>query len=142
MHQWLIKLSRITSARFVRLQLNPSYSALFAKGTIFGCLLFFIVFSSIPLVASLYCLYLMIALFKTDAVVVNAAQGCFDYKLDGEVRLNDQHYVLKTVDKVWAQFFVKLSFECGHSVLLWRDSCDEREYRHFLANLQRAREIS
>ncbi|MFS1921349.1 protein YgfX [Vibrio lentus] len=142
MHQWLIKLSRITSARFVRLQLTPSYSALFAKGTIFGCLLFFIVFSSIPLVASLYCLYLMIALFKTDAVVVNAAQGCFDYKLDGEVRLNDQPYVLKTVDKVWAQFFVKLSFECGHSVLLWRDSCDEREYRYFLANLQRAREIS
>jgi hypothetical protein len=84
----------------------------------------------------------MISLFKTDAVVVNAAQGCFDYKLDGEVRLNDQRYVLKTVDKVWAQFFVKLSFECGHSVLLWRDSCDEREYRHFLANLQRSREIN
>jgi hypothetical protein len=56
--------------------------------------------------------------------------------------LNDQRYVLKTVDKVWAQFFVKLSFECGHSVLLWRDSCDEREYRHFLVNLQRSREIN
>jgi hypothetical protein len=81
----------------------------------------------------------MFALFKTDRVVVNAAQGHFDYKSNGEVRLNGQHYYLKKVDKVWAQFFVKLRFECGYSVLLWRDSCDEREYRHFLAQLQRDR---
>ncbi len=139
MLQWLIKLSRITSARFVKLQLNPSYSALFAKGTVFGCLLFFIVFSSISLVVALYCLALMFSLFKANHVILNTAHGCFDYKEDGEIRLNEQAYKLKSVDKIWAQFFVKLQFECGHSVLLWRDSCNECEYRHFLAHLQRAR---
>ncbi|MEZ8035719.1 MULTISPECIES: protein YgfX [Vibrio] len=139
MHQWLIKLSHTTSARFVKLQLNPSYSALFAKGTIFGCLLFFIVLSSIPLAASLYCLALMIRLFRNNHVTLNSAHGKFDYKEDGDIRLNDRTYRLKSVDKIWAQFFVKLQFECGHSVLLWRDSCCEHEYRHFLANLQRAR---
>ncbi|WP_306345493.1 MULTISPECIES: protein YgfX [Vibrio] len=135
----MIKLSHITSARFVKLQLNPSYSALFAKGTIFGCLLFFIVLSSIPLVISLYCLPLIINLFRTNNVILNSAYGHFDYKDDGEIKLNDQGYKLKSVDKVWAQFFVKLQFECGHSVLLWRDSCREREYRHLLAHLQRER---
>ncbi|MEZ8064613.1 MULTISPECIES: protein YgfX [Vibrio] len=135
----MIKLSHITSARFVKLQLNPSYSASFAKGTIFGCLLFFIVLSSIPLVISLYCLPLMINLFRTNNVILNSAYGHFDYKDDGEIKLNDQRYKLKSVDKAWAQFFVKLQFECGHSVLLWRDSCREREYRHFLALLQRER---
>ncbi|MGB1974171.1 MAG: protein YgfX [Vibrio toranzoniae] len=132
-------MSHITSARFVKLQLNPSYSALFAKGTIFGCLLFFIVLSSIPLVISLYCLPLIINLFRTNNVILNSAYGHFDYKDDGEIKLNDQGYKLKSVDKVWAQFFVKLQFECGHSVLLWRDSCREREYRHLLAHLQRER---
>ncbi|MEZ8948882.1 MULTISPECIES: protein YgfX [unclassified Vibrio] len=139
MHQWLIKLSHTTSARFVKLQLNPSYSALFAKGTIFGCLLFFIVLSSIPLAASLYCLALMIRLFRNNHVILNSVYGRFDYREDGDIRLNDRTYRLKSVDKIWAQFFVKLQFECGHSVLLWRDSCCEREYRHFLANLQRTR---
>ena len=139
MHQWLIKLSHTTSARFVKLQLNPSYSALFAKGTIFGCLLFFIVLSSIPLAASLYCLALMIRLFRYNHVILNSAHGRFDYKEDGDIRLNDRTYRLKSVDRIWAQFFIKLQFECGYSVLLWRDSCCEREYRHFLANLQRAR---
>ena len=142
MHQWLIKLSRITSARFVKLQLNPSYFALFAKGTIFGCLLFFIVLSSIPLVVALYCLSLIFSLFRSDHVILNTAHGYFDYKEDGEIRLNDQSYKLKSVDKTWAQFFVKLKFECGHSVLLWRDSCCEREYRHFLTNLQRPHEVN
>ncbi|MFA0170529.1 protein YgfX [Vibrio splendidus] len=142
MLQWLIKLSRITSARFVKLQLKPSYSALFAKGTVSGCLLFFIVFSSIPLVVVLYCLALMFCLLKANHVILNTAHGCFDYKEDGEIRLNDQSYRLKSVDKIWAQFFVKLKFECGHSVMLWRDSCREREYRHFLANLQRAHEAN
>lgn len=139
MLQWLIKLLRITSARFVKLQLKPSYSALFAKGTVSGCLLFFIVFSSIPLVVALYCLALIINLFRTNNVILNSAYGHFDYKDDGEIKLNDQGYKLKSVDKVWAQFFVKLQFECGHSVLLWRDSCREREYRHLLAHLQRER---
>ncbi|MFA0239634.1 MULTISPECIES: protein YgfX [Vibrio] len=142
MLQWLIKLSRITSARFVKLQLNPSYSALFAKGTVFGCLLFFIVFSSIPLAVALYCLALVFSLFKANHVILNTAHGCFDYKEDGEFRLNEQAYTLKSVDKIWAQFFVKLQFECGYSVLLWRDSCNEREYRHFLAHLQRVRLIN
>ncbi|WP_331250767.1 protein YgfX [Vibrio coralliirubri] len=139
MHQWLIKLSHTTSARFVKLQLNPSYSALLAKGTIFGCLLFFIILSSIPLAASLYCLAIMIRLFRNNHVILNNAYGRFDYKEDGDIRLNDRTYRLKSVDRIWAQFFVKLQFECGYSVLLWRDSCCEREYRHFLANLQRAR---
>ncbi|MEZ8190906.1 protein YgfX [Vibrio sp. 1F279] len=142
MLQWLIKLSRITSARFVKLQLNPSYSALFAKGTVFGCLLFFIVFSSISLAVALYCLALVFSLFKANHVILNTAHGCFDYKEDGEFRLNEQAYTLKSVDKIWAQFFVKLQFECGYSVLLWRDSCNEREYRHFLAHLQRIRLIN
>ena len=142
MLQWLIKLSRITSARFVKLQLNPSYSALFAKGTVFGCLLFFIVFSSIPLAVALYCLALVFSLFKANHVILNTAHGCFDYKEDGEIRLNEQAYKLKSIDKIWAQFFVKLQFECGHSVLLWRDSCNEREYRHFLTHLQRVRLIN
>ena len=142
MLQWLIKLSRITSARFVKLQLNPSYSALFAKGTVFGCLLFFIVFSSIPLVVALYCLALVFSLFKDNHVILNSAHGCFDYKEDGEIRLNEQAYKLKSIDKIWAQFFVKLQFECGYSVLLWRDSCNEREYRHFLTHLERVRLIN
>ncbi len=142
MLQWLIKLSRITSARFVKLQLNPSYSALFAKGTVFGCLLFFIVFSSIPLFVTLYCLALVFSLFKANHVILNTAHGYFDYKEDGEIRLNEQAYKFKSVDKSWAQFFVKLQFECGYSVLLWRDSCNEREYRHFLAHLQRVRLIN
>lgn len=72
-------------------------------------------------------------------MILNSAYGHFDYKDDGEIKLNDQGYKLKSVDKVWAQFFVKLQFECGHSVLLWRDSCREREYRHLLAHLQRER---
>ncbi|WP_363318240.1 protein YgfX [uncultured Vibrio sp.] len=137
MHQWLIKLLHTTSARFVKLQLSPSYSALFVKGTVFGCLLFLIVLSSVPLAVSLYCLMLIIHLFKTNHVIVNSAHGRFDYQEDGEVRLNDQRYFLKSVDTIWAQFFVKLRFRCGHSVLLWRDSCREREYRHFLAHIQR-----
>ncbi|WP_332411735.1 protein YgfX [Vibrio gigantis] len=138
MHQWLIKLSHTTSARFVKLQLNPSHFALLTKGTVFGCLLFFIVASSIPLAASLYCLSLMIRLFRNNHMILNSAYGRFDYKEDGDVRLNGRTYRLKSVDKIWAQFFVKLQFECGYSVLLWRDSCCEREYRHFLAHLQRA----
>ncbi|MFA0078677.1 protein YgfX [Vibrio artabrorum] len=139
MLQWLIKLLHITSARFVKLQLTPSYSALCTKGTLFGCLLFSIVLSSIPLAASLYCLALLINLFQTNHAILNSAHGCFDYKEDGEIRLNNRTYRLKSVDKIWAQFFVKLQFECGHSVLLWRDSCCEGEYRHFLAHLQRER---
>nr|WP_241810593.1 protein YgfX [Vibrio crassostreae] len=101
--------------------------------------MFFIVLSSIPLVVSLYCLALPIHLLQTNHLILNSAHGRFDYKEDGDIRLNDRTYRLKSVDKIWAQFFVKLQFECGHSVLLWRDSCCEREYRHFLANLQRTR---
>nr|WP_248639106.1 protein YgfX [Vibrio crassostreae] len=101
--------------------------------------MFFIVLSSIPLTASLYCLALMIRLFRNNHVILNSAYGRFDYREDGDIRLNDRTYRLKSVDRIWAQFFVKLQFECGYSVLLWRDSCCEREYRHFLANLQRAR---
>ncbi|WP_315973285.1 protein YgfX [Vibrio gigantis] len=138
MHQWLIKLSHTTSARFVKLQLNASHFALLTKGTVFGCLLFFIVASTIPLAASLYCLSLMTRLFRNNHMILNSAYGRFDYKEDGDVRLNGRTYRLKSVDKIWAQFFVKLQFECGYSVLLWRDSCCEREYRHFLAHLQRA----
>ncbi|CAH7222693.1 conserved hypothetical protein [Vibrio chagasii] len=142
MHQWLIKLSHTTSARFVKLQLNPSHFALLTKGTVFGCLLFFIVVSSIPLAVSLYCLYLSFNLFCANHMLITSAQGRFDYKGDGEVRLNDQLYKLKSVDQIWAQFFITLRFECGHSVLLWRDSCQDQEYRHFLANLQRMRSLS
>ncbi|CAH6842606.1 conserved hypothetical protein [Vibrio chagasii] len=142
MHQWLIKLSHTTSARFVKLQLNPSYFALLTKGTVFGCLLFFIVVSSIPLAVSLYCLYLTFNLFRANHMLITSAQGGLDYKDDGEVRLNGCTYSLKSVDQIWAQFFVKLQFECGHSVLLWRDSCQEQEYRHFLANLQRIRSLT
>jgi len=104
--------------------------------------LFFIVVSSIPLEVSLYCLYLTFNLFSTNHMLITGAQGGLDYKDDGEVRLNGNTYSLKSVDQVWAQFFVKLQFECGHSVLLWRDSCQEQEYRHFLANLQRMRSLS
>ncbi|WP_308736832.1 protein YgfX [Vibrio chagasii] len=141
-HQWLIKLSHTTSARFVKLQLNPSYFALLTKGTVFGCLLFFIVVSSIPLAVSLYCLYLTFNLLRANHMLITSAQGCLDYKDDGVVRLNGSTYSLKSVDQVWAQFFIKLQFECGHSVLLWRDSCQEQEYRHFLANLQRMHSLS
>nr|WP_240797182.1 protein YgfX [Vibrio tasmaniensis] len=104
--------------------------------------MFFIVFSSIPLAVALYCLALVFSLFKANHVILNTVHGCFDYKEDGEIRLNEQAYTLKSVDKIWAQFFVKLQFECGYSVLLWRDSCNEREYRHFLAHLQRVRLIN
>ncbi|WP_345772733.1 protein YgfX [Vibrio sp. Isolate31] len=142
MHQWLIKLSHTISARFVKLQLNPSHFALLTKGTVFGCLLFFIVVSSIPLAVSLYCLYLSFNLFRANHMLITSAQGRFDYKDDGEIQLNDQLYKLKSVDQIWAQFFIKLQFECGHSVLLWRDSCQEQEYRHFLANLQRMRSLN
>nr|WP_241902827.1 MULTISPECIES: protein YgfX [unclassified Vibrio] len=101
--------------------------------------MFFIVLSSIPLAVNLYCLALTIRLFRNNHMMLNSAYGRFDYKEDGDIRLNERTYRLKSVDKIWAQFFVKLQFECGHSVLLWRDSCCEHEYRHFLAHLQRAR---
>ncbi|UPR53649.1 hypothetical protein ITG09_13770 [Vibrio cyclitrophicus] len=81
----------------------------------------------------------MIRLFRNNHMMLNSAHGRFDYKEDGDIRLNDRTYRLKSVDRIWAQFFVKLQFECGYSVLLWRDSCCEREYRNFLVNLQRAR---
>ncbi len=55
-------------------------------------------------------------------MLITSAQGRFDYKGDGEV-FNDQLYKLKSAHCDLGAILITLRFECGHSVLLWRDSC-------------------
>ncbi|WP_429767708.1 protein YgfX [Vibrio kagoshimensis] len=126
----------ITSARCVKLRLHRSNYALLAKGTVLWCLLCLVVFSSIPISISLYCLYLILIHSTRSDFFHSPLVGSVDWFDSGKLIINSNSHDIIRSDLIWSNFFIAFKLSNQKHVLLWRDSCDEKCYRKILAKLR------
>ncbi|WP_373417278.1 protein YgfX [Vibrio sp. D449a] len=126
----------ITSARFVKFKLSPSYYALFAKGATLWCLLFFVTISNIPLIATLYIFALLFWLLRDNNVGWSVAVGILELNDNHELLINGERRLVQSSDTVWHSLFVVLKFKQGEPLMIWRDSCRDEDYRQLLVWLK------
>ncbi|MFM2597306.1 protein YgfX [Vibrio fortis] len=129
-----------TSARFVKLKLSPSYYALFAKGATLWCLLFFVITSNIPLVATPCIFALLYLMMRDNKIGWPIATGAIELRPNQEITVNGQKRVLQSSDTIFRSLFVMLKFSEGEPVIVWRDSFCEADYRYLLVWLKTKRE--
>ena len=84
---------------------------------------------NIPLILSVYLFLLLITQYRRDGLVEVSSCGYWYIRRDGVVRHQERTSLVKQVDLSTAS--LKVSFRLGHGqrVTIWRDSCDDREYR-------------
>ncbi|HHX8441626.1 TPA: protein YgfX [Vibrio diabolicus] len=141
MLQWLIKLSPITSAKFVNFTASPSLTARVLNVILFLLMTWAVTLSSIPLVLSIYLLLMIVKALLSQGFVKPTSQGYWYVHCDGSVRFEALEYSecsaalesekdqLQRVDTSTLPFKITFRLQSGCSVTIWRDSCDDQHYR-------------
>lgn len=129
MHQWSIKLSRITSAKFVNLTVYTSLIAQVSNQFLLHGLIWAVICTDIPLVLSTYLLLLIVKYQSLGNFVHPAAQGDWYFHRDGVVRNAFQTSLLSKADISAASLKVSFELESGERGTIWRDSCTDEQYR-------------
>ncbi len=141
MQQWLIKLSPITSAKFVNFTASPSLTARVFNVVLFLLMTWAVIFSSIPIVLSTYLLLLIVKALSSQGLVQPTSHGHWYVHCDGSVRFDALEYGecsediesekghLQRVDTSASPFKITFQLQSGRSVTIWRDSCDDEQYR-------------
>jgi len=141
MQQWLIKLSPITSAKFVNFTASPSLTARVFNVVLFLLMTWAVTFSSIPIVLSSYLLLLIVNAFLNQDLIKSTSQGYWYVHCDGSVRLDIFEYgeysagiksekdQLQRIDTSALPFRITFQLQSGRSITIWRDSCDDEHYR-------------
>ncbi|MDE5178558.1 protein YgfX [Vibrio fluvialis] len=128
-------MSLITSAKCVKLHLTPSYNARVVAAMVFGCVLWALLLSPIPLVVTLLIIGMGMAL-PMQQWLTPALCGNVEIDFSGSVQIGDERYAISRVQYLFAFAFIVMEGQ-GRRWLLWRDSCPEREYRQLLVRLKR-----
>ena len=134
-------MSLITSAKSVKLQLSTSYYAQVSQLYLVSGLIWAWIYSPLPLTISFY----LIGYCLTKPLSYWQQKNIF-----GEVELNfeqmeiyydslhSQNAVqIKSIETLFRMAFIVLKTSKGHW-LIWRDSCQETDYRQLIVRLSQA----
>ncbi|MGC9421252.1 MULTISPECIES: hypothetical protein [unclassified Vibrio] len=91
--------------------------------------------SSIPLVASMAMIALLFS-YPVLSWLPTSLQDEIEINFSGELRVGDDDFVFHQVDFLYRHLFLIIRGQ-GARWLLWRDSCDESDYRQLLVKLKR-----
>ncbi len=129
MRRWLIKLSLTTSAKFVNCTVTSSLSAQILNLMVLSGLVWATVLSNIPLSLSIYLLLLVLQYHYRTGFVAKPSLGQWFVHRNGIVKCERLTSSLMKVDLSAKALKVTFVTECGRRVKVWRDGCDDRQYR-------------
>jgi hypothetical protein len=129
MRRWLIKLSLTTSAKFVNCTVTSSLSAQILNLMVLSGLVWATVLSNIPLSLSIYLLLLVLQYHYRTGFVAKPSLGQWFVHRNGIVKCERLTSSLMKVDLSAKALKVTFVTECGRRVNVWRDGCDDRQYR-------------
>ncbi|WP_394247594.1 protein YgfX [Vibrio profundi] len=101
-----------------------------------GCLLLFIVFSSLPLILSVSLFFITVTFYLRDDIFHTSFRNEVEFKPSNVVQYQQETYHLTSTVLMFSSYVVILKFEGGYTYFLWRDSCVESEYRLLLVRLR------
>ncbi|WP_375752589.1 protein YgfX [Vibrio sp. HN007] len=122
-----------TSVRSARLVLKPSLIAQILEWFITLFLVWALLISPVPIVASVYLIFTY-CLF-IEKLPKTHSSGVLKVSQDGTFELNQQTYTFKVADITFKPLLIVIYSDSGKRVKVWRDSCPEPEYRHLLVVL-------
>jgi len=103
---------------------------------VLGCLLLFIVFSSLPLVLSISLFFISVTFYLRDDIFHPSFRSEVEFKPSNVVEYQQKNYLLTSSVLMFSSYVVIVKLEGRRTYFLWRDSCSECEYRLLLARLR------
>ncbi|MBR9789430.1 MAG: hypothetical protein GYB40_16005 [Vibrionaceae bacterium] len=85
--------------------------------------------SDIPIVLSIYLLLMIVKLHSDQLLVAPVSQGIWYVHCDGTVRSESKQSLIKRIDLSTLPVKTSITLESGDSVTVWRDSCEDIQYR-------------
>lgn len=136
MRLWLIKLSRTTSAKSVRLNFRHSYTSTMASVMLLMLVIFIIVLSDIPLAPSIILLSILSKLAIDKEILPAPLRGDVEFTACSYKFANGAEHRIETVNFLGMAFVLLIQREGGQRTLIWRDSLSEASYRHLVVMLK------
>ncbi|WP_315969567.1 protein YgfX [Vibrio metschnikovii] len=128
-------MSLIISAKSVKLALTPSLFAHITAWCLLMLLIWALLISPIPLVAAVVILCYWLKTPLLDWLPATLSQEV-EIDFSGRLRWADQEFSYQGVSLLYRGLFIRF-YGRQRSVLLWRDSCSETDYRQLLGRLKR-----
>ena len=96
----------------------------------------------LPAVIQIFCNFIIVQWFHNSSILTPEIAGDINYKTDGQVSISgNEELEVTAISTRYAPLF--LSINCGSiRYLLWRDSCEEADYRWIIFNEKRRRSAS
>ena len=88
-----------------------------------------VILSDTPIVLSIYLLLMIAKLHSEQLLVTPACSGSWSVHCDGTVRSESKQAQIKRVDLSTLPFKIAITLESGERVTVWRDSCEDKQYR-------------
>ncbi|MDV6253969.1 hypothetical protein [Vibrio sp. EA2] len=88
-----------------------------------------VILSDTPIVLSIYLLLMILKLHSDQLLVAPASLGLWSVHCDGTVRSESNQAQIKRVDLSTLPFKTAITLESGDCVTVWRDSCEDKQYR-------------
>ncbi|WP_338018333.1 protein YgfX [Vibrio navarrensis] len=145
MPQWSIKLSLTTSARYVNLTCFSSRKAHWLSAGVFSLALWALVYTSLPLVTLFPLFTILLQRYQNRDILYPQLLGHLSLSFSGRLKLGQRQWQLAWVNSQFYWWFISLKTTSGERFLIWRDSCQEDEYRQLLVvikQLQMKRELT
>jgi hypothetical protein len=94
-----------------------------------------VILSDIPIVLSIYLLLMIAKLYLEQGSFIPASQGRWHVHCDGTVRSESSKTRLRDADISALSLKVSFRLESGECVVVWRDSCCDKQYRQLVVVL-------
>lgn len=132
----------ITSVKSVNLILRRSNSAPVAQFIVCQATIGAVLVAPLPLVVQLYSCYLLFDWLLNRGLIAPELRGSIRYFPHGEVELAEGKRIeIREVVTLYAALFLVIKVGPRH-FLLWRDSCNEQQYRMLIFDQKRRRYAS
>nr|WP_321275662.1 protein YgfX [uncultured Vibrio sp.] len=122
-------MSPTTSAKFVNLTLAPSITARVIGFSLIFSMTWAVILSDTPIVLSIYLLLMIAKLHFGELLVAPTSLGIWSVDCDGTVRSESKQAQIKRIDLSTLPFKTVITLESGERVTVWRDSCEDKQYR-------------
>jgi hypothetical protein len=130
-------LSPITSAKCVKVTLAPSFIASQANALLLVLAFSIAILSSLPLVATVYLVYLLFKQDRCEPLLLESLQGEVNFVSATQYQLADGLHNIRKVVFTLLPVGLLILHKDSHRVMLWRDSLPEAKYRELVVMLKR-----
>ncbi|MDC5807757.1 hypothetical protein OPW36_06890 [Vibrio europaeus] len=137
MRLWWIRLSRTTSVKCARFYLSPSYTATMTSILVMMLVFLIVVLSSIPLVASLALIAMLVKSALVGDVLLPSMQGEVEFTSSSTYKTAQGNERIRSVNFIGMALGLLITRQDKTRFILWRDSMPEEDYRHLVVILKR-----